>query len=75
MNDALRHHLPPPTSLVLCQSASQPVTYFGQAAPQVVFRMKQRLKSQHNLSSGIERFYMFAILAHGGFNKSHVFVL
>ncbi|VDO57234.1 unnamed protein product, partial [Brugia timori] len=27
-------HLPPPTSLVLCQSTSQPVTYFGQPAPQ-----------------------------------------
>lgn len=37
INDALRHHLPPPTSLVLCQSASQPVTYFGQATPQVCF--------------------------------------
>ncbi|EFO22120.2 hypothetical protein LOAG_06363 [Loa loa] len=34
INDALRHHLPPPTSLVLCQSTSQPVTYFGQATPQ-----------------------------------------
>ncbi|KAM3726124.1 Zinc finger SWIM domain-containing protein [Dirofilaria immitis] len=34
INDALRHHLPPPTSLVLCQSVSQPVTYFGQAASQ-----------------------------------------
>ncbi|VDK62505.1 unnamed protein product [Onchocerca ochengi] len=34
INDALRHHLPPPTSLVLCQSASQPSTYFGQTAPQ-----------------------------------------
>ncbi|KAK6110582.1 hypothetical protein QQG55_40330 [Brugia pahangi] len=33
INDALRH-LPPPTSLVLCQSTSQPVTYFGQSAPQ-----------------------------------------
>uniref|UniRef100_A0A1I8EKE8 SWIM-type domain-containing protein n=2 Tax=Wuchereria bancrofti TaxID=6293 RepID=A0A1I8EKE8_WUCBA len=33
INDALRH-LPPPTSLVLCQSTSQPVTYFGQSTPQ-----------------------------------------
>ncbi|KAL3982274.1 hypothetical protein ACH3XW_46540 [Acanthocheilonema viteae] len=34
ISDALRHHLPPPASLVLCHSASQPVTYFGQTTPQ-----------------------------------------
>uniref|UniRef100_A0A915PV92 SWIM-type domain-containing protein n=1 Tax=Setaria digitata TaxID=48799 RepID=A0A915PV92_9BILA len=44
INGTLRHHLPPPTSLMLCQSASQPVTYFGQTAPQVCSEGEEQLQ-------------------------------